>query len=159
MIVTPEMCRFASKSKKIESTSFDENYDVPFDFEVKTQSNFKDGRAVSSKIECIKGQIKHYIFETLMQRVNLTYNYGTKEVSSRDRKKLPCLLMEVGCETTTLNSFAYTWDTPENCVMTKLLTQDSEMLHYPLTTDQKENQFFFPSEINETGDRRNEHKT
>ena len=25
--------------------------------------------------------------------------------------------------------------------MTKILTQDAKMLHYPLTTDQKENQF------------------
>ena len=35
--------------------------------------------------------------------------------------------------------------------MTKFLTQDAKMLHYPLTTDQKENQFFFPSEFNDTG--------
>ena len=86
-----------------------------------------------------------------MQLVNLTYIYGTKEDSNRDKKKLPCLLMEGGCETTTLDSFAYTWDTPENCVMTKILTQDAKMLHYPLTTDQKENQFFFLSEFNDSG--------
>ena len=86
-----------------------------------------------------------------MQRVNLTYNYETKEVSNRYRKKLPCLSMEGGSETTTLDSFAYTWDIPENCVMTKILTQDAKMLHYPLTTDQKENQFFFLSEFNDTG--------
>ena len=59
--------------------------------------------------------------------------------------------MEGGCETTTLDSFAYTWDTPENCVMTKILTQDAKMLHYFLTMDQKENQFFFLSEFNDTG--------
>ena len=86
-----------------------------------------------------------------MQRVNLTYIYGTKGVSNRDRKKLPCLLMEGGCETTTLDSFAYTWETLENGVITKILTQDAKILHYPLTTDQKENQFFFLSEINDTG--------
>ena len=86
-----------------------------------------------------------------MQRVNLTYNYGTKEVSNGDRKKAPCLLMEGGCKTTTLDSFAYTWDTPENCVMTKILTQDAKRLHYLLTMDQNENQFFFLSEFNDTG--------
>ena len=86
-----------------------------------------------------------------MQRVKLTYKYGTKEVSNRDRKKFPCLLMEGGCETTTLDSIAYTWDAPEKCVLTKILTQDAKMLHYPLTTDQKENQFFFRSEYNDTG--------
>ena len=151
MIVIPEMCRLASKSKKIKITAFDENFDVPIEFDTKTQSNFNDGQAVSSTIECTSGQIKHCTFETLMQRVNLTCDYGTKEVSNRDRKKLPCLLMEGGCETTTLDSSAYTWDTPENCVMTKILTQDAKMLHYTLTTDQKENQFFSLSELNDTG--------
>ena len=86
-----------------------------------------------------------------MQRVKLTYNYRTKEVSNRDRKKLPCLLMEGGCEILTIGSFANTWDTSENCVMTKILISDAKMLHYPLTTNQKENQFFFRSELNDTG--------
>ena len=57
---------------------------------------------------------------------------------------------EGGCETTTLDLFAYTWDTPENSVMTKILTQIAKMLHCLLTTDQKENQFFL-SEFNDTG--------
>ena len=151
MIVTPEMCRLASKSKKIKITAFDENFDVPIDFDEETQSNFNDGQAVSSTIECTSGKSKHYTFEALMPRVSLTYKYGTKKVSNRDKKKLPCLLIEGGCETTTLDSFAYTWDTPENCVMTKILTQDAKLLHYPLTTDQNENQFFFLSEFNDTG--------
>ena len=38
MIVTLEICRFASKSKKIKITSFDENFAVPIEFDVKTQS-------------------------------------------------------------------------------------------------------------------------
>ena len=86
-----------------------------------------------------------------MQRVNLNYNYGTKKFSNRDRKKLPCLLMEGGRETSTRDSFPYTWDTPESCVMTKILTQDAKVLHYLLTTDQKESQFFFLSEFNNAG--------
>ena len=63
--------------------------------------------------------------------------------------------MEGGCETTTLDSFAYTLDTRENCVMTKILTQDAKTLHYLLTTDQKENRFSFVSEFNDTGKGRN----
>ena len=66
MIVTPELCRLASKSKKIKITAFDENFDVLIEFDVKTQSNFNDGQAVSSTIECTCGQIKQYTFETLM---------------------------------------------------------------------------------------------
>ena len=76
---------------------------------------------------------------------------GRKRFPIGTGKKLPCLLMESACKTTTLDSLAYTWDTPENCVMTKILTQNAKMLHYPLTTDQKENQFFFLSKFNDTG--------
>ena len=44
IIVTPQMCRLASKSKKkIKITAFDENFDVPIEFDTKTQSNFNDG--------------------------------------------------------------------------------------------------------------------
>ena len=91
IIVTPEMYGLASKlKKKIKITAFDEKFDVPIEFDTKIQSNFNDGQAVSSTIECASGQIKHYTFETLLQRVNLTYKYGTEEASNRDRKKLPC---------------------------------------------------------------------
>ena len=137
MNVTPKMCRLASKSKETKVPSIGKNFAVPIEFDVKTQSNFNYGQAVSSTIECTSGQIKHYFFETLMQRVNLTYNHGTKEVSNRDRKKLPCLLFEGGCETTALDSLAYTWINPEKCVLTKILTQDKKIFHYLLTTDQR----------------------
>ena len=53
--------------------------------------------------------------------------------------------------TTTLDSVAYTWDTPENYVMKNILTENAKMLHYPLKTDQRENQFFFLSDFNNTG--------
>ena len=137
--------------KKIKIRAFDENIDFAIEFDVKTQSKLNDGQALSSTIECTSGQIKHYTFETLMERVNLTYKYGTKEVSNRDRKKFPCFLLEGGCETTTIDSFAYTWGTPENCVMTKILVEDAKMLHYLSTTDQKENRFFFLSDFNDVG--------
>ena len=136
--------------KKIKNISFDENFDVPIEFDVKTLSNFNDGPTLSSTIECTGGQIKHYNLQTLMQRVNQTYNYGTKEVSNSYRKKFPCPLMESACETTTLEPFTYTWDTPENYVMIKILTEDAKMVHFSLTTDQRENHFFFLSELNDT---------
>ena len=151
LIVTPEMCRQASKTNKIKISSFSENFDAPIEFDTKKQSNFNDGQSVRTTMHCSSGQVQHYTFETFMQRVNLTFDYGTKEVSNPNRQKLPCLLMEGGCETTTLDPFAYTWDTPENCVMTKILTQEAKMLKYPLSSNRNENQFFLISEYNETG--------
>ena len=137
--------------KNTKITSFDENIEVSVALDVETQSIFKDGTAVGSTNDCTSSQNKHYAFETSMQRVNLTCNNGTKKVTSRDRKKLPGLLLEGGCKTTTLNPFAFTWDTPEISVLTKILTQDAKMLHYPLTTDQREKQFLSLSEFNDTG--------
>ena len=156
MIVRPEMCRLASKSKKkSKSQHLMKILMFPLNLIQKHNQISMMAKLLAQQLNVLTAKKKHYTFETLMQLVNLTYNYGTKEVSNRDRKKLPCLLMEGGCETTTLDSFAYTWDTPKNCVMTKNLTQDAKMLHYPLTMDQKENQFFFLSEFNDTGKGKN----
>ena len=134
---------FQKAKKRI--TSFDETFVVPVDFDVKTQPNFNDGQVVSSTIKCTDGQLKHYTFETLKHRVNLTYNYGTKQISQWDRKIFPCLSMEDSCKTTSLDSFAYTCDTPKKCVMMNILTQNAKNLQYFLTTVQKESQFFFES--------------
>ena len=59
--------------------------------------------------------------------------------------------MDGGCETTTFDSFAYTWDTQEICTMTNIVTKDAKILHYSLTPYQKENQFSILSEFNDTG--------
>ena len=77
--------------------SFDEKFHVPIEFDVKTQSHFNDDQAVSSTIECTGGEIKHYTFETLMQRVNLTYIYGTRGFQMRQEEN-SMLFLERGCE-------------------------------------------------------------
>ena len=59
--------------------------------------------------------------------------------------------MEGGCESTNLDSFAFTCGIPENWVTTKIFEHDTKNSLYPLTTDQKENQFFLLSEYNDTG--------
>ena len=47
MIITSEMCRLASKSKKIKILTVDETFDVPIEFDTKTQSSFNDGQPVN----------------------------------------------------------------------------------------------------------------
>ena len=63
--------------------------------------------------------------------------------------------MDGDSQNTALASFAYTRDTPENCVLPKNLIQNATMIHDILTTDQKENQFVFLYELNGTGKRLN----
>ena len=50
------------------------------------------------------GQVQPYTFDTFMHIINLMLDYGTKEVYNPN-KKLQCLLIEVGFETTTLDLF------------------------------------------------------
>ena len=55
-----------------------------------------------------------------------------------------------GCETTTLHSIAYTWDTPKNCVMTKILTKDAKKLHYPILSQRIRREINSSSLVNST---------
>ena len=50
MIVSPEMCRLASKKNR--NYIFWWKFDVPIVIDLNTQSNFNDGQAVSSTFEC-----------------------------------------------------------------------------------------------------------
>ena len=77
-----------------------------------------------------------------MQRVNLTFDYGTKEVSNPNRQKLPCLLMEGGCETRGIHPKTAWWQ------KSSLRKQKCLSIHCERTN---ENQFFLISESNETG--------
>ena len=63
-------------------TSFEKNFDLPIAFNENKQSNFSFGLDTRSTIHCNKGQVKHYTFETFMQRVNLIFSYRTTEVFS-----------------------------------------------------------------------------
>ena len=65
-----------------------------------------------------------------MQRVELEVDQETKSVFTPLGLKLPCELKEGGCETTSLDPFAYSWDVPENCIVTKLFTQVAKMIKF-----------------------------
>ena len=46
------------------------------------------------------------------------------KVSSDMGLILPCALEELGCETTSLDPYAYNWDNPDNCVLSVLQTEE-----------------------------------
>ena len=54
------------KPKKVKITLFDKIFDVAIKFDVQTQSYFKNGSAVNSRIERTNGQMGQYSFETLI---------------------------------------------------------------------------------------------
>ena len=43
-------------------------------------------------------------------------------------KVLPCALEELGCETTSLDPYAYIWEHPDNCVLSVLRTEEVNMV-------------------------------
>ena len=52
MIVTPEMCRLASKSK-IKITAFDENFDVPIELDVKNNQNSMMAKPLAQQLSAL----------------------------------------------------------------------------------------------------------
>ena len=63
-----------------------------------------------------------------MQRTTLKVRMSTGNVLSDSAQVLPCALEELGCETTSLDPYAYIWEYPENCVLSVLRTDDVIMV-------------------------------
>ena len=53
---------------------------------------------------------------------------STGKVLSDFVQVLPCALEELGCETTSLDPYAYIWDYPDNCVLSILRTEEVYMV-------------------------------
>ena len=47
---------------------------------------------------------------------------------SKDRLQLPCTLEELGCNTTSFETYSYTWDAPDNCVSALHRKEDVNMI-------------------------------
>ena len=63
-----------------------------------------------------------------MQRTTLKVRMSTGNVLSDSAQVSPCLLEKLGCETTSLDSYAYIWDYPYNCVLSVLRTENVNMV-------------------------------
>ena len=62
------------------------------------------------------------------QRTTLKIEMPTGEVLSDSAQVLPYALEELGCETTSLDPYAYKWDYPDNCVLSVLRTEEVNMV-------------------------------
>ena len=67
-----------------------------------------------------RGWITRDIFLPHMQRTTLNVRMSTGKVLSDSAQVLPCALEASGCETTSLDPYAYVWDYPDNCVLSVL---------------------------------------
>ena len=63
-----------------------------------------------------------------MQRTTLKVRISTRKVLSHSAQVLLFALEELGCETTSLDPYAYIWDYPDNCVLSVLRTEEVNMV-------------------------------
>ena len=63
-----------------------------------------------------------------MQNISLTVNLKDGTVNNWHNIPLPCLVYENGCETTSLDLFAYSWNEPENCIFSVLIKFEAKMI-------------------------------
>ena len=83
-----------------------------------------------------------------MQRTTLNVRLSTGKVLSDSAQVLPCSLEELGCETTSLDSYAYIWDYADNCVLSVLRTEHVNMVkpvtkYYIISGHNSTNNFVF----------------
>ena len=63
-----------------------------------------------------------------MQRTTLKVRMSTGKVLSDSAQVLPYALEELGCETTSLDTYAYIWDYPDNYMLSILRTKEVNMV-------------------------------
>ena len=67
-----------------------------------------------------RGWITRDTFVPQMQRTTLKVRMSTGKILCDSAQVLPCALEELGCETTSLDPYAYIWNYPDNCVLSVL---------------------------------------
>ena len=74
------------------------------------------------------GWVTRDTFLPHMQRTTVKVRMSTGIVLSSSAQVLPCALEELGCETISLDPYAYIWDYPDNCVLSVLRTEEVNMV-------------------------------
>ena len=74
------------------------------------------------------GWMNRKTFEGHVQDVLLKVRTKDGKVMSKDGLHLPCPLEDLGCDTTSVDPYTYTRDTPDNCVLAILRKEDVNMI-------------------------------
>ena len=121
LVISPEQCRSLAKGKSIYLA--DQFLAVEYDTKkpiVKTDGSTSD----DNRNHCnVRGWITRDTFLPHKQRTTLKVRMSTGKVLSDSAQVLPWALEELGCETTSLDPYAYIWDYPDNCVLSVFRTE------------------------------------
>ena len=126
IVISPEQCRTLAKGKDITLLG----HSINFGFDTKnpivktygvTRDDYRnewDGKA----------WITRDTFLPHMQTTTLKATLENGRVLSETGLNLPCALEELGCETTSLEPYAYIWDYLDNCAISILRTEEVNMV-------------------------------
>ena len=144
--LTPEQCKQASEGRSL--TLFD--HKLTFE-KGKKEIHHKWTRDESEdyRNECDgKGWITRDTFGSHIQDVTLKVRIKDRKIFNRNDQLLPCDLDELGCESTSLDPYAYTWKAPEICILSVLKEDHAHMLkndnhYYIVSQNTSENKDLF----------------
>ena len=144
--LTPEQCKQASEGRSL--TLFD--HKLTFEKGKKEIHHKiigdKDG---DNRNECDGYEwITKDTFESHIQDITLKVRIKDGKIFNRNDQLLPCDLDELGCESTSLDPYAYTWKAPENCILSVLKEDYAHMLkndnhYYIVSQNTSENKYLF----------------
>ena len=126
IIISPEHCRTLAKGASINL----QGHWIGAEWDTKTPVVKVSGDPTgSNRNHCkTRGWISRDTFIIHMQKTTLKVTIENGKVLSDMGLLLPCALGELGCETTSLDPYGYTWDYPDNCVLSVLRTEDVNMV-------------------------------
>ena len=126
IIISPEQCRTLARGKDI--TLLGHSINFGFDTKnpiVKTSGDNSD----DYRNECDgKGWITRDTFCPHMQTTTLKVTLENGKVPSDTGLILPCALVDLGCETTSLDPYAFYWDYSDNCTISFVRTEEVNMV-------------------------------
>ena len=121
-VISPEQCRSFAKGKMIYladqflGVEYDTKNSVVITHGSKSNNNGNHCTA--------RGWITPDNFLPHMQWTTLKIRMSTGKILSDSAQVLPFALEELGCETTSLDPYAYRWDYRDNCVLSVLRTEE-----------------------------------
>ena len=132
LTVTASLCRTLARGGSItlkdETLEFKKGVKTTV---VKHKDFDDDGADLSDKYrnECDSyGWVNCKTFEGHVQDVVLKVRTKDGKVLSKDGLQLPCPLEALGCDTTSFDPYAYTWDAPDDCVLAIHRKEDAKTI-------------------------------
>ena len=158
LTVTASQCRTSAKGGSItlkdETLEFKKGIKTTV---VKHKDFDDDGADLSDKYrnECNSyGWVIRKTFECHVKDVVPKLRTKDGKILSKDGLQLPCPLEELGCDTTSIDTYAYTWDVRDDCALAIHRKEDVNMIkegknnYYIVSGRNNTNQYLFEVKTN-----------